>query len=365
MKIALNKDDKKILYSYFEQNSRNFLVSNQYNSFLSDSYDAFTSDDVKKARCDGSDEETALASLFYSFTGYEEEEDTDGLIQHCDFGHFRILDEKEFLENSYLKTVHFKDCQMKDSHLLHNYYAPYELFPYQETETKENYCEISPIGFFRKKVPYIVLTDRNYQVWMSITPYEINTMKKAIDEAEGDVLTFGLGLGYFAFMAAKKKEVRSVTVVEKDPSVISLFKDKILPSIPEKEKIKIVKDDAFRRFRDCEKYDDTFIDIYRAAEDALPLYLRFRKQEEALHLSRPVSYWIESSIFALMRRYLLSFLEEQSENKGEEFYRDDPSDEGKLMYRIYLRFKDTEITSIEEIDSLLTDQGLRALAAEL
>ncbi len=365
MKITLNQAENEKLIEYFKQNDRNFEASNQYNSFLTECYDYFTADDVRKCQADGSDEETALSSLFYSFVQYNDENDDDGLVRYCDFGHFRILDEKEFLSNPYLKIVKFKDSKFRGCSLLHNYYAPFELFPYQGTETLDGYRELSPIGCFRTKVPYVILTDGTDNIWMSITPYEVNTMKRSIEEAAGNVLTFGLGLGYFAFMAAQKKEVKSVTIVERDSSIIALFKEKILPSFPEKDKITIVKDDAFRRFPESGKYDYIFVDIYRAAEDALPFYLKFRKMEEGLHLSHPVSYWIEGSIFALMRRYLLTFLMEQEAELGEAFYKRDTSENGKLMYRLYLYFKDTEINHIEEIESLLTDESIRKLAGKL
>ena len=39
---------------------------------------------------------------------------------------------------------------------------------------------------------------------MTITPDEIETMKEAVDQAFGNVLTFGLGLGYYAYMVSEK-----------------------------------------------------------------------------------------------------------------------------------------------------------------
>ena len=54
-------------------------------------------------------------------------------------------------------------------------------------------------------------------------------MKLPVERAKGKVLTFGLGLGYFAYMCSLKEEVESVTVVEKDKSVIKLFNEIILP----------------------------------------------------------------------------------------------------------------------------------------
>jgi hypothetical protein len=44
----------------------------------------------------------------------------------------------------------------------------------------------------------------NDRIWMTITPNEIEIMIKPVDEAFGHVLTYGLGLGYYAYMVSKK-----------------------------------------------------------------------------------------------------------------------------------------------------------------
>ena len=80
---------------------------------------------------------------------------------------------------------------------------------------------------------------------MLITPNEINTMQPVIDNVSGNVVTFGLGLGYFAYMCSIKNNVNGITIVEKDKNVIELFEKYILPQFEYKDKIKIVNSDAF------------------------------------------------------------------------------------------------------------------------
>ena len=36
--------------------------------------------------------------------------------------------------------------------------------------------------------------------WMTVEPFEIETFKKFIEEAKGDILLIGCGLGYAAYM---------------------------------------------------------------------------------------------------------------------------------------------------------------------
>jgi len=59
-------------------------------------------------------------------------------------------------------------------------------------------------------------------ILMTDTPYEVETCKKNIEKARGDVLELGLGLGYFTYFACKKKNVKTVTIVELNKSVIKL-----------------------------------------------------------------------------------------------------------------------------------------------
>lgn len=82
---------------------------------------------------------------------------------------------------------------------------PYEGFIYKDVEaSKEDYySEINHLGFFSQSFDYLELVDKE-RIWMSITPYEIETMKSSIAKAKGKVVTFGLGLGYFAYMCLQK-----------------------------------------------------------------------------------------------------------------------------------------------------------------
>lgn len=59
-------------------------------------------------------------------------------------------------------------------------------------------------------------------VWMSDTPQEHGTNYGALRQARGDVLVAGLGLGMLSLAMCRKKEVRSVTVLEISPDVVRL-----------------------------------------------------------------------------------------------------------------------------------------------
>ena len=80
---------------------------------------------------------------------------------------------------------------------------------------------------------------------MAVKPSEIETMRAPIEEATGRVVTFGLGLGYFAYMVSEKPDVTSLDIVERSEEAIALFERHILPQFPNKEKIRIIRSDAF------------------------------------------------------------------------------------------------------------------------
>lgn len=96
------------------------------------------------------------------------------------------------------------------------------LFVMISLQTKEG-RQIPQIGFFDTEFMFPALLE-NDRIWMTITPNEIETMKEPVDGAFGHVLTFGLGLGYYACMVSEKENVESVTVVDMNEDVIRLFK---------------------------------------------------------------------------------------------------------------------------------------------
>jgi spermidine synthase len=133
---------------------------------------------------------------------------------------------------------------------------------------------------------------------MTLLPNETNTTKYAIDRSKGKVLTYGLGLGYFTYMASLKDDVESVCVVERSPDVIELFKQFILPQFKYPEKVNIVECDAFefaeKHMKDgC--YNTVFTDIWHDPSDGCELYLRMKKYEYLLPDAEFI-YWVENTL---------------------------------------------------------------------
>lgn len=189
------------------------------------------------------------------------------------------LDNSVYENDLYYKNIKFGNIKRNKWSLKHHKYEPYELFVYNDIFVDEKGRTVPQIGYFKKVYKYPVICE-NDREWMMVTPNEIETMKEPISNAFGNVLTFGLGLGYFAYMASLKENVKSITIVEKDKDAILLFEENILPQFENKSKIKIIQDDAFTFEYDSNDYDYVFVDIWHDPSDGVEAYKYFKEREK-------------------------------------------------------------------------------------
>jgi hypothetical protein len=177
---------------------------------------------------------------------------------------------------------------------------------------RDDFTEIPPLGFFKEEFEFpAVLEDGNE--WMTLTPVDLDTSDEAIEKAHGRVVTFGLGLGYYTYMVSEKAEVESVTVVEKNPDVIALFNEYVLPQFARPEKVRIVNADAFEyveREMPEEKFDVAFVDTWRDASDGAPMYERMKKLE-SLSPDTEFIYWIENFLISRLRAIRFAEIEKK------------------------------------------------------
>lgn len=177
-------------------------------------------------------------------------------------------------------------------------FAPYEVFV-RDDFIEEEGIVYPQVGYFNEEFSYPAVY-QNDRLWMSLAPNEINTSLPPIFRAHGKVVTFGLGLGYFAFHASNKEEVESVIVVELDKEVIALFEKVLLPQFPHKEKIKIIHRDAFDYLKEGFDADFVFADIWHDVGDGLDLYLDMKEYEKN-YPNTEFTYWIEKTLKAYQK----------------------------------------------------------------
>lgn len=201
------------------------------------------------------------------------------------------LDKNKYEDNLYYKNISFKNIKSNKWSFRYESYKPYEAFVFNDLR-KINDKLYPCIGYFKEEYKYPAVLENNRE-WMLITPNEIETMEKPINEATCNVLTYGLGLGYYAYMVSMKEDVKTVTIVEKDKEIIELFNKYILPQFRFKDKIRIINMDAFEYFKKNIYYDFVFVDIWHDPSDGIDLYLKFKSLEKK---NIKYSYWIEDTI---------------------------------------------------------------------
>lgn len=204
---------------------------------------------------------------------------------------------EEYARNFYLQTITFPEKRQGQCRLAQLEYAPCELFVAGDLRRDPVGREIAPLGFFYQGASYPALLCGD-RVWMTVTPLEIETMAEPIARARGNVTAFGLGLGYYPLMVVQKDEVTSVTVVEWDAEVIALFEEHILPQFPQRQKLRLVQDDAFHYAQEHlpdSGTDTVFCDLWHDAADGLPAYLRMKALEKGAS-GIQFDYWIEQTL---------------------------------------------------------------------
>lgn len=207
------------------------------------------------------------------------------------------LNRSEYLENLYYRNIKIPNIKIGKCELKNISYKEYEAFVCNDLEQTDDGKILPQIGFFDTEFSYPALYEDD-RIWMTITPNEVETMKEQVEKAFGNVLTFGLGLGYYAYMVSEKDEVSTITVVEQNEDVIKIFNTYILPQFKNGSKIKIVKDDAYRYAKEQmaqENFDYVFTDLWHDVSDGIEMYLRM-KEHERLCPDTMFSYWIEKSI---------------------------------------------------------------------
>ena len=287
------------------------------------------------------------------------------VIANCKMNKISKLNTNTFLNDSYYKKIGQIKASEGDWKFSTYSYAPYEGFVSDELVIdQETFAEHTPISYFENEFPFFAVTQKD-EIWMSIIPHEINTMKKPIENAHGDVLVLGLGLGYYVFNIASKKNVTSITVIENDRKIINLFIKYLLPKFPNQDKIEIVFGDAISFVKDSpRKYDYVFADIWHNVGDGEILYLKL-KAKEKYRLGIKFDYWIETSILAMLRRQTLTIFEEWLEGFTEDDYRQSRNENDTIINKIYFHHKNTQIKNFNDLHQILTDDSLKLMASKL
>ncbi len=130
---------------------------------------------------------------------------------------------------------------------------------------------------FKKKFHYengdyyenVILYDRKQsRTMMDNSILELDTCKKFIDNANGDVLIFGLGLGFVVFPLLKDDSIKSIKIVELDSGVIDMIKP-IVKKYDVSNKVEVLQGDVFNYHKSMtSNFDSIWIDIWNKFEES-------------------------------------------------------------------------------------------------
>ena len=350
------KLDKHYLNKLIETREENILINNIYNDFLENYSRTITKEDL-----------SYFSSYYELFLDKLEIDPFDKDFQHLakkyNLSEFKKLDETKYLNNPYYQKIKLnKEVKEGNLTLKESLLPSFSAFIYKDISVKSEdyYREINHFAYFDKPFKYLELREKDV-TWMSVTPHEIETMEESLKEVKGNVLVLGLGIGYYPYMASLKNDVFKIDIVELDQKIINLFKNNLLNQFEHKEKINLFKEEAYKYLKenDLTIYDYIFVDLWHTPEDALSLYLKIAKLLSTF--KGKVSYWIEKSIIALIRRYLITLIEEKLNGYTEKDYLVSENENDQIINYFYQISKNENISSCEEMNEFLSDENIKNL----
>ena len=266
----------------------------------------------------------------------------------------KLLRIEDYLANPYLAKLKSLSFSKNDWALTNKTIKAYTLFPYEEEyHYGSDYLLKMSLAFFDQDYIYPSISLYGNE-WMSLNPYEIRTMETPILLAKGKVLTLGLGLGYFAYMAHLKEEVKEVHIVEMDKGLIDIFYEYLLPLFEHPEKIHIHKADAFHFIESINDKDFDFIfsDLWHDVSDGLPMYIKLKQSLNRFKYTQRL-YWIEGALVTYLRTLVIGVMKDEYYQKKFEY--------NDIQSLIKEKLANYRISDYYDLDSLLNIKGLSLL----
>ena len=364
MEFKLNQKDALELQKLMETNENNYAINDMYLYYYYNLARSIKKNDIEAMK--KINHLDTLDAFFYSFINLLEIDISDPAsleeARRVILSEMKELKIEDYQNNPYLKNVKFNASKMNNIKISYDSYLPYEGFPSDDLKVDEDHYfeEHYSLGFFKEKYNFQSLTHDKI-TWMSIIPNEIETMKDDIDKVSGNVLVYGLGLGYFAYMISLKEDVKSITIVERDPHIIKLFKEMILPQFEHLEKIKIIEQDAFDFERtNQDTFDFAYVDLYHGSDDGIEIYLKFKALERR---SSHYLYWLEDSLVNVIRRNIITLFYEKLEGI-ESDYNKETCFNDQIINGLFKIFKNKTFSSYQEIKDLLRKESLIKLVKD-
>lgn len=157
-------------------------------------------------------------------------------------------------------------------------------------------------NFLQSDTDYVSLMQKDCErPMMSNHETETITNQKFLDNAKGDVLVFGLGLGVIIFPLLLDESITSIDIVEIDLSLIE-YVGNIVSKQDINQKVKIINGDVFKYHESLKKsYDTIYLDIWEfVGEKEL---LEIEDLHKTYHKFLNKNGWIDSWRSEKMKNY--------------------------------------------------------------
>lgn len=338
-------DDQQKLHKLLARAEKNLRALELFSGYLNLCSRFITLEDVQNlaADCRLSTQE-AYRLLCAAACGLDEEEPEDrGMGEEYFRPAIHELDPSECRADPYYQTIRLPNVEKDGWRMGYRRIEPCEAFTADDLLLLPDGREVPQLGYFLEAFD-APMVEQHGREWMTVTPSERSTMLRDVEAAWGNVAVFGLGLGYYAFMTARRPEVSHVTVIERDPAVIDLFTQYILPQFPCKDKISLIQADAYEFAARMQGFDTAYVDIWHDVLDGVEMYLKMKRLEH-LNPQTRFLYWIEPSMLAWLRGMALMEIAEKQN--------------GPMMQTI------GPVKDYNELCRKLSQDGLRSIAARI
>ena len=267
-----------------------------------------------------------------------------------------FISASEFKNNPYYKNIKLDKIESDNfsyekTLIEKNYLFNYESIIDDEEKELKDYLKLRALD---EDLEMIYLYE-NDDSWMMCSPSEASTNDPYALKANGRVLTFGLGIGYFVYMALLNKNVKEITVIEKSKAVIDLFSS-IYKQFPQDKKVTIINGDAFDYFNSAflDKYDYIYVDIYKSADDGR--YLINKLLEQYHPEDEKLDFWIENSCLNPIRTLILMHYDELVNHVKKEVSEDYQELMDKVRY--YFSGINIKISDVNTLKNMMYDYKL-------
>ena len=266
-----------------------------------------------------------------------------------------FIEKKDYINNPYLQNINFKDIKLKDFSYETVTIEKGYLFNIDEIQDDKN-KELNDYMILRayKQDTDMMFLKQEKQEWMMASISEFRTNDPYAKKAHGNIITFGLGIGYFVYIASLNENVKSITVIEKSKEVIELF-NQIKDQFPNK-KINIINGDAFDYFNEqyLKQFDYIYVDIYQNNVDGRIMIEKLLEQYLPPYDS--CNFWIENSCLSIVKSLIFIYYYEQVYKTKIKIEKNNIKLMNKVRY--YLNNLDLNVSDVETLKQIMYNKQL-------